>query len=118
ALAVAANALCMVLVEYEKVLWLRLAAGFGSGIYTAVAVATLGATAKPARAFNLMLFAFAFSQALELHFLPQLSMSGIYLVFIAAYAVTLPFLAWVPPRPVAREPAIAVPAAAPEHRPV
>jgi hypothetical protein len=37
-------------------------AGFGSGIYTAVAVASLGATSKPARAFNMMLFAFAFSQ--------------------------------------------------------
>jgi hypothetical protein len=27
-------------------------------------------------------------------------MNGIYLVFIAAYALTLPFLAWMPPRPV------------------
>lgn len=102
AIAVAANALCMVLVEYEQVLWLRLMAGFGSGIYTAVAVASLGATAKPARAYNLMLFAFAFSQALELHVLPQLSMDGIYLVFIGCYAVTLLFLHWIPPRPVER----------------
>lgn len=101
-LAILANALCMVLVEYEQVLWLRLLAGFGSGVYTAVAVATLGATAKPARAFNLMLFAFAFSQALELHVLPQLSMDGIYLVFIGAYAITLLFFGWIPPRPVAR----------------
>jgi predicted MFS family arabinose efflux permease len=118
ALAIAANALCTVLVEYEQVLWLRLAAGFGSGIYTAVAVATLGATAKPARAFNLMLFAFAFSQALELHVLPQLSMDGIYIVFIGAYALTLPFLPWMPPRPVNRELALPVPAPAPERRPV
>lgn len=102
ALAILANALCTVQVEYEQVLWLRLLAGFGSGIYTAVAVATLGATAKPARAFNLMLFAFAFSQALELHVLPQLSMDGIYLVFIGAYAVSLPFVGWIPPRPVSR----------------
>jgi predicted MFS family arabinose efflux permease len=101
-LAILANALCMVLVDYEQVLWLRLLAGFGSGIYTAVAVATLGATAKPARAFNMMLFAFAFSQALELHVLPQLSMDGIYLVFIGAYSLSLPFVGWIPPRPVAR----------------
>ncbi|HWM28207.1 MAG TPA: MFS transporter [Woeseiaceae bacterium] len=100
AIAMLANALCMSLVEYEQVLWLRLMAGFGSGIYTAVAIATLGATAKPARAFNLMLFAFAFSQALELHVLPQLSMNGIYLVFIACYALTLLFVGWMPPGPL------------------
>ena len=88
------------MVEYEQVLWLRLLAGFGSGIYTAVAVCTLGATSKPARAFNMMLFAFAFSQALELHFLPQLSMNGIYMVFIGCYLITLPFLHWIPPHPV------------------
>ncbi len=61
-IAVVANGLCIVMVDYDQVLWLRLMAGFGSGIYTAVAVASLGATSKPARAFNMMLFAFAFSQ--------------------------------------------------------
>ncbi len=95
-IAILANALCIYLVSYEQVLWLRLLAGFGSGIYTAVAVATLGATSKPARAFNLMLFAFAFSQALELHVLPQLSMNGIYLVFIGTYVVSFPFIKWLP----------------------
>ncbi len=100
AITIAANALCIVFVEYEQVLWLRLLAGFGSGIYTAIAIATLGATSKPARAFNMALFAFAFSQALELHFLPQLSMNGIYFVFIAFYAFGLLFLHWLPPRPV------------------
>jgi predicted MFS family arabinose efflux permease len=97
--AILANGLCMVFVEYEPVLWLRFLAGFGSGVYTAVAVCNLGATAKPARAFNMMLFAFAFSQALELHLLPQLSMNGIYLVFIACYVFGLFFLNWVPPFP-------------------
>lgn len=100
--AIAANALCMVILDYEHVLWLRLLAGFGSGVYTAVAVATLGATSKPARAYNLMLFAFAFSQALELHILPQLSMDGIYMVFIGSYALSLLFVNWIPPRPVDR----------------
>ena len=102
-IAIAANALCMSLVEYEQVLLLRLMAGFGSGIYTAVAVVALGATAKPARAFNMMLFGFAFSQALELHVLPQLSMNGIYLVFISCYSLTLLFVGWMPPRPVQRQ---------------
>ncbi len=95
-IAIFANGLCMYMVDYDQVLWLRLLAGFGSGIYTAVAVASLGATSKPARAFNMMLFAFAFSQALELHILPQLSMNGIYMVFIACFAVSLLFIRWVP----------------------
>jgi predicted MFS family arabinose efflux permease len=63
-------------------------------------VATLGGARNPAKAFNLMLFAFAFSQALEMQVLPMLSMNGIYLVFIACYLAGLPFLHWVPPRPI------------------
>ncbi|MDX1405601.1 MAG: MFS transporter, partial [Woeseiaceae bacterium] len=101
-IAIGANALCMVMVEYQQVLWLRFIAGIGSGIYTAVAVATLGATSRPARAYNFMLFAFAFSQALELHILPQLTMNGIYAVFIGCYLFGLLFLHWIPPRPVDR----------------
>ena len=99
AIAVACNGLCTVFVDYESVLWLRLGAGVGSGIYTAVAVATLGGSSKPARAFNLMLFAFAFSQALEMQVLPMLSMNGIYYAFILCYLAGLPFLRWIPARP-------------------
>jgi predicted MFS family arabinose efflux permease len=108
ATAIVANTLCMAMVEYEQVLWLRLLAGFGSGVYTAVAVCNLGATAKPARAYNMMLFAFSFSQALEMHVLPQLSMNGIYLVFIGCYLVGLLFLNWVPPFPVEKGLAVEV----------
>ena len=96
AIAVLANGLCIKMVEYEQVLWLRLLAGIGSGIYTAVAVASLGASSKPARAYNLMLFAFAFSQAAEMQFLPMLSMEGIYWVFIVCFLITLPFVGWIP----------------------
>ncbi len=99
-LAIGANALCMTVVDYQGVLWLRFVAGVGSGFYTAVAVATLGASSKPARAYNLMLFAFAFSQAAELHVLPQLSMNEIYLVFIGLYIFGLGFLPWLPARPL------------------
>ncbi len=99
-LAIGANALCMTVVDYQGVLWLRFIAGVGSGFYTAVAVATLGASSKPARAYNLMLFAFAFSQAAELHVLPQLSMNEIYLVFIGLYIFGLGFLSWLPARPL------------------
>ena len=96
AIAVLANGLCIKMVEYEQVLWLRLLAGIGSGIYTAVAVASLGASSKPARAYNLMLFAFAFSQAAEMQFLPMLSLEGIYWVFIVCFLITLPFVGWIP----------------------
>ena len=106
-LSVSANAACMTITDYESVLWLRVVSGLGSGFYTAVAVANLGATSWPARAFNYSLFAFAFSQAGELAVLPMLSMNGIYLVFIVAYLLTLPFLGWYPGR-TAERPARAV----------
>jgi predicted MFS family arabinose efflux permease len=102
AIVILCNGLCMVYTGYEPVLWLRVGAGIGSGIYTAVAVATLGGSSKPARAYNLMLFAFAFSQALEMQVLPMLSMNGIYLAFIGCYLVGLPFLHWIPARPLDR----------------
>ena len=95
ALAVFANGMCLEYVDYNSVLWLRFLAGFGSGIYTAVAVATFGMSVRPALAYNLMLFSFAFSQALEMRILPNLSMNGIYSVFIGCFLATLPFLGWV-----------------------
>ena len=99
-LSIAANALCIVFVEYEQVMWLRVFAGIGSGIFTAVAVVSLGGTTKPVIAFNLLLLGFAFSTALELHFLPKLSMNEIYLFFIALSAVCGLFVRWLPPRPL------------------
>ena len=62
-LSIGANALCMFFVEYEQVLWLRVAAGIGSGIFTGTAVATLGGATKPVRAFNMLLLGFSFSAA-------------------------------------------------------
>ena len=100
AIAVTANALCIGMQSYEETLWLRVIAGIGSGAYTAVAVATLAGTAKPARAFNILLFAFAFSQGGELYLLPKLSMTEIYIFLIGTYLVSLLFLQWLPPRPL------------------
>ena len=102
-LSIGANALCMVFVDYEPVLWLRVAAGIGSGIFTAVAVVSLGGTTKPVRAFNMLLFGFAFSTALELHMLPKLSMNEIYLFFIALTTVCALFIRWIPTRPLNAE---------------
>lgn|GEM_PF-95065 len=98
-LAILANALCTIYTDYEVVLWLRVLAGTGSGNYTAVAVANLGGSSKPARAYNMMLFAFAFSQALEMQVLPMLSMNGIYYTFIGAFALGLLLLHWIPRYP-------------------
>ena len=100
AVAIAANALCIVNQSYEETLWLRTIAGVGSGAYTAIAVATLAGTSKPARAFNILLFSFAFSQGGELYLLPKLSMPEIYIFLIGTYLVSLLFLKWLPPRPV------------------
>ena len=98
-IAVVANGLCMKLVTYEQVLWLRVLAGVGSGVVTAVAVTTLGGSSKPARAYNIMLFAFAFSQAAEMQFLPMLPMNGIYGAFIVAFLLPVPLLRWIPAYP-------------------
>ena len=102
-LSITANALCIVFIEYEQVMWLRAMAGVGSGIFTAVAVVSLGGTTKPVHAFNMLLFGFAFSTALELHFLPKLSMNEIYLFFIGLAAMCALFVRWVPPRPLNAE---------------
>ena len=72
-IAIAANALCIFYQSYEATVWLRLAAGIGSGIYTGIAVATIAGHSKPAFAFGLELFAFAGSQGAELKLLPFLS---------------------------------------------
>jgi len=102
-LSIGANALCIVYVEYEQVLWLRVAAGIGSGLFTAVAVVSLGGATKPVRAFNMLLFGFAFSTALELHLLPKFTMNEIYLFFIALAVVCGLFIRWVPTRPLNEE---------------
>ena len=116
ALAIIANALCTQYVDYETTLALRFIAGLGSGFYTAVAVAGLGAHSKPREAFNWMLLAFAISQFLELQLIPHLSMNGIYVFFIATYVVTLPFVGMIPNTSPSIESAEATssPAAAPQ----
>ena len=96
ALAILANALCTQYVDYDTTLILRFVAGLGAGLYTAVAVAGLGAHSKPREAFNWMLLAFAVSQFLELQLMPHLTMNGIYLYFIATYVITLPFVRLIP----------------------
>jgi predicted MFS family arabinose efflux permease len=96
ALAIIANGLCTRYTDYETTLMLRLVAGLGSGFYTAVAVAGLGAHSRPREAFNWMLLAFAVSQFLELQLIPHLTMNGIYVFFIATYVVTLPFVRVIP----------------------
>lgn len=99
-IAVAANAVCLVSREYDAVLFLRLISGIGGGIYTAVAVATLGGSSRPAKTYTLMMLAFAFSQAIEMHLLPRLQMNGIYLAFIFCFLLTLPCIRWIPPHPL------------------
>ena len=98
--AIVANALCIVYQSYEITVWLRLLAGVGAGIYTGIAVATIGGHSRPAFAFGLELFAFAGSQGAELKFLPYLSMEGMYITVIGTYVFGLLFISWLPRRPV------------------
>ena len=78
---------------------LRLVAGMGAGVYTGIAVATIGGHSRPAFAFGMELFAFAGSQGAELKFLPYLSVEGMYIAFAATFAVGLLFISWLPRRP-------------------
>jgi len=103
ALTIGINALCMSITDYESMMWLRLAAGIGSGIFTGTAVATLGGTTNPVRAFNILLLGFSFSAAGELHLFPQLTLNGIYWFFIGSTAVCALFLRWLPSRPLNEE---------------
>ncbi|MEM6485816.1 MAG: MFS transporter [Pseudomonadota bacterium] len=96
--AVVTNGLCVLFQDYTSTLILRFLAGTASGVFTGVAVATLGARTDAARAFNYLLFSFAFVQAAELYWLPKLSMSAIYTVFAVSYLPALLLLPWVPAR--------------------
>ena len=102
-LAIGANALCIVMVEYEQVMALRALAGVGSGIFTGVAIVTLGGATRPVTAFNFLLFGFAFSTALELHFLPQLTINEIYVFFIVLAVLCAVFVRWIPAHPLSKE---------------
>ena len=102
-LTIGANALCMSVVDYEPMMWLRFAAGIGSGIITGVAVTTLGGTTNPVRAFNILLLGFSFSAAGELHLFPQLSLNGIFWFLIGSAAICGLFLRWLPSRPLSNE---------------
>jgi len=97
--AIAANLLCIYFQSYDVTLALRLAAGTGAGVYTGIAVATIGGHSRPAFAFGLELFAFAGSQGAELKFLPYLSIQEMYFAFAASFVVGLLFLTWLPRRP-------------------
>jgi predicted MFS family arabinose efflux permease len=97
--AIAANLACIFFQTFEATLLLRLIAGTGAGVYTGIAVATIGGHSRPAFAFGMELFAFAGSQGAELKFLPYLSIEGMYIAFAATFAFGLLFIGWLPRRP-------------------
>jgi MFS family permease len=90
----------MFIADYESMMWLRFAAGIGSGIFTGTAVATLGGTTKPVRAFNILLLGFSFSAFTEIHLFGWLSLNGIYWFLIGTAAVCGLFFRWLPSRPL------------------
>jgi predicted MFS family arabinose efflux permease len=102
-LAIAANVLCMTFNDYETLYALRVIAGVGNGLLTAVGVATLGGTTNPVMAYNLELVGFSFSAAFEMRFIPTLSMEGIYLFFIGLAVACALLTLWIPARPLNTE---------------
>jgi predicted MFS family arabinose efflux permease len=99
-LAVGVNLLCIYTADYPSLMWLRFASGIGSGIFTGTAVATLGGTTNPVRAFNILLLGFSFSAAGEMHLFPQLTLNGIYWFFIGTTAICALLLRWLPSKPL------------------
>lgn len=99
AIAIAANLLCIVYQSYDATLILRSVAGIGSGVFTGIAVATVGGHSRPAFAFSLEIFFFAGSQGAELKFLPYLSLEGIYIVVVILYVIGCLFISWLPSHP-------------------
>jgi predicted MFS family arabinose efflux permease len=93
------NIACVYVQDYLGTLALRFLAGTASGVVTGIAVATLGGRTKAARAFNYLLFSFAFVQAAEMYVLPRISMAQIYLIFALSYLPVLAMLRWIPARP-------------------
>lgn len=100
ALSVAANALSFMPLEYEALMAVRAVAGVGSGIFTSVAVVTLGGTTKPVVAFNILLVGFAASTALEVNMFGKLTMNEIYLVFLVLSLLCAVVTRWIPARPL------------------
>ena len=99
-LTIGANFGCMIMVDYQSIFWLRLFAGIGSGIFTGTAVATLGGTTNTVRAFNILLFGFAFSTAAQIQLFSRISLDGIFWFLIGSAAVCGLFLRWLPRRPL------------------
>jgi len=99
-LSIGVNVLCMYSADYNSLMWLRFASGIGSGIFTGTAVATLGGTTNPVRAFNILLLGFSFSAAGEMHLFPQLTLNGIYWFFIGTTAICALLLRWLPSKPL------------------
>lgn len=97
--AIVANLLCISFYDYEFTLALRLVAGLGAGLFTGIAVATIGGHSRPAFAFALELFAFAFTQAGEAWLLPFLSIEEMYMAFAASFGIGILFIKWLPRRP-------------------
>lgn len=102
-LCVVANALCLTMNGYDQIILLRALAGISCGIFTGIAVATLGGTTKPVVAFNLEMLGFAFSTALLLHFLPRLSINEIYNLFIILAVLCGLLVRFIPARPLNAE---------------
>lgn len=102
-LCIGANALCLVMIGYEQVLLLRLISGIACGIFTGVAVASMGGATKPVFIYNMEMLGFAFSTAFLLYLLPKMSMNEIYMFFMFLAVLCALLVRFLPTRPLNEE---------------
>ena len=97
----AGNVLSLAWHELGVLFSIRVLAGAGSGIIYSVSIANLSGTHKTARNFAILLFLILVAGAIEAQVLPLFSgmagVNGIFMFFIAAGILGLPFVAWLCP---------------------
>lgn len=101
---IAGNILALSYHELGVLFPIRVLAGSGSGVLYAISIANLSGTHKTARNFSILLFLILVEGAIEALILPVFSnlagVNGIFLFFIAAGILALPFTFWLCPHAV------------------
>jgi len=103
---IASNLLATAFHDLGVLFAIRVPAGLGSGILYSVSIANLSGTHRTARNFSILLFLILLAGSVEALLLPALSASfginGIFLFFVTAGVVALPFVRWLCPFAVER----------------
>lgn len=119
AVLIASNLLATAFHELGVLFAIRVPAGLGSGILYSVSIANLSGTHRTARNFSILLFLILLAGSVEALLLPALSaefgVNGIFMFFVTAGVLALPFVRWLCPFAVERS--LVATAGAPESTP-